>query len=478
MPSLLSDLVKSLTGSREGVLPSAQVFPATDLDQVAAELRLDTRGGEDGRANLPPSDASLEAAAESDVRAEIERRASKALQDYRVQVELYEGRIRRGLLAADLRTSIEAAGERALSDFRVQATDDLSHLDAFRLEAEGRQKEFDAFRSANRLERLPRLPKGVALRWMVVALLVLVEALMNGVFFAEGSETGLIGGVAQATVLSLFNVGVGLCFARYGLPWLRHLNPALKALGTLATAVYVVSTTALNLSIGHFRDLFIQNAGVVLIPDLAARLASGPLNLADARSLILVGLGVAFNVIATVDASGLDDPYPGYGSVGRRKDEAVANYANHRTGCLTDLKARRDEAIADMSQIVADVRTKEHDVQLSVNGRARLDQQYAAYVEHLGNCHVRLVQRYREANLKARTTPSPHGFNVVPVRSVSVETAGPLVALAIDRDAMGHLIDRMEFFIRAISKEYDSQADRYRPVNQLLDAARAGAVDG
>ncbi|OFW15819.1 MAG: hypothetical protein A3H29_15350 [Acidobacteria bacterium RIFCSPLOWO2_02_FULL_67_21] len=320
MSGLLSDLVQSLTGSREGVLPSAQVFPAIDLDQVAAELRLDTRGRDDGQANLPLLDGSFsESAAESDVRAEIERRASRAFQ------------------------------------------------------------EFEAFRAANRLDRLPRLPKGVALRWMVIVLLVSIESVMNGLFFAEGSELGLIGGVAQAVVLSLFNVGLGFSFARYGLPYLRHVNPALKAFGGLATASYVVCIAALNLSIGHFRDLFIQHQGAVTLPDLADRLSSGPFDLADARSLILVGLGVAFNLIAAVDASGLDDPYPGYGSVGRRKDAAVANYADQRTRCLTDLKARRDDAIADMSQIVEEVRTKDHDVQLSVNGLARLHQQYVAY---------------------------------------------------------------------------------------------------
>jgi hypothetical protein len=164
--------------------------------------------------------------------------------------------------------------------------------------------------------------------------------------------------------------------------------------------------------------------------------------------------------------------------VARRKDEAVANYADHRTSCLTDLKARRDDAIADMSQIIEEVRTKEYDVRLSVNGRTRLHQHYVAYVTHLADCHVRLVQRYREANLRARTTPSPTGFNVLPLPSFSSEPPTVLVDLTIDRDAMRHLIDRMEFFIRAISREYDAQADRYRPVNEMVDSAQAGAVDG
>ena len=60
----------------------------------------------------------------------------------------------------------------------------------------------------------------------------------------------------------------------------------------------------------------------------------------------------------------------------------------------------------------------------------------------------------------------------------STEPAAPLVDLAADREVVHHLIERMEFFIRAISKEYDAQTDRYRPVSDLVGSASSGAVDG
>src|SRR5687768_13847693 len=102
MTSALTTLAQSLAGLREGVLPSAEIFPRVDVDQVASELRLEARGLEDGAANVPSSDSTTESAAESDARAEIERRAAKSLNEYQVQLDLYEGRIRRGLLGVDL----------------------------------------------------------------------------------------------------------------------------------------------------------------------------------------------------------------------------------------------------------------------------------------------------------------------------------------------------------------------------------------
>jgi hypothetical protein len=152
----IAEVLKLLGGSREGVVSSAAVFPLVDLEQVANELRLVARGQQDGAANIPTDGDVAERAAETDVRAEIDRRAGRALSECHAQLDLYEGRIRRAMLVADMRTSIEAAGEGVLADFRVQATDDLSRLEPFRLEVRGRQAELDEFKRAHSLMRLPR----------------------------------------------------------------------------------------------------------------------------------------------------------------------------------------------------------------------------------------------------------------------------------------------------------------------------------
>ena len=137
---------EDIDGVQGGGEVHADVFPPVDVEQIADELRLVNRGNEDGERGQPQPNDEYETAAESDVRAEIERRAAKANRDYQTQLDLYEGRIRRALVSADLRTAIEAEGERALSDFKGQATDDLSRLDPLRREV---------FRATNRTRRVP-----------------------------------------------------------------------------------------------------------------------------------------------------------------------------------------------------------------------------------------------------------------------------------------------------------------------------------
>ena len=466
MASLLSELLGTLKGSREGVLPSARVFPRLDLDQLAAELRLEVRGKEDGQANQPAIDGGIQTAAESDVRAEVDRRAAKALEDYRVQLDLYEGRVRNALTLANLRTSIEAAGERALSDFDVQASEDINNLSRYHQEVDGRQREFDAFRITNRLDRLPHLDGGTTLRYLLIVLCVLLESMLNGMFFAQGSEAGIIGGVRQALVLSVFNVGLGFWCGRYVLGLLRHIRLTQRALGVALALVYVAFTTALNLGIGHFRELFVASAGDVNLTILLERLATNPAGLADVQSLLLVMLGIVFNITALISASGFDDPYPGYGAIGRRRGAAARTAADHTSNCVEDLRARRDEAIADMERVIYEVRQQEYDVQLAINGRTRLHAEYRAHIEHLGDCQLRLIQRYREANAKARgPAPAPERFKTAPASSFRPEQLPPLAGEVVDPEVMGHVIARMEYFIRAISKEYDAQVSRYFPTN-------------
>ncbi|MEW5875425.1 MAG: hypothetical protein AB1752_09615, partial [Candidatus Zixiibacteriota bacterium] len=200
MPSALSDLIKSLAGSREGVLPSIQAFPPVDIEQVARNCRLEARAKESGNLNQPAGDSDVGDAAESDIVAQIETLARKAEEDYRSQLDVYNGRIRRDSISASGKTSIEAAGESALADFRVQAVDDFNQLYSAREEVRGREQEFEAFRREHNLARLPNVVS-TRERWyrgLLVAIFVVLESMLNGFFFARGSEAGLIGGVTQA----------------------------------------------------------------------------------------------------------------------------------------------------------------------------------------------------------------------------------------------------------------------------------------
>lgn len=469
MQGALKALLTSLQGSRDGVLPSIQAFPPPDCDQLARELALDERAKETGAQEKPPSDATIPDLAERQCLAEIERRAQKSFEEYTSQLNLYDNRIRRVLLALDQRVEVEVAGQNALSNFRVQCMDDLEHLFTAQREVEGREAEFEAFRRENELTRLPKIVTGRArfLGAMIIGILIVIESWLNGSFFAEGSEAGLVGGFTQALMFSLLNIGAAVGFAVYGLPQLIHRRPIRRLVGVMFLLAYVALAFELNLLIAHFRDVFIASAGQVETNLLLKRLTEAPFALDDAKSWLLAVFGMALSVLAVIDAASLDDLYWGYGAVGRRREEAIAAYAHQKTDCLRGLQERRDECTQAMTEVIRTVRSLEFEMRLAREGRAELHKNLKAHFDHLATCYQNLTLRYREANERARKTPAPAYFRQLPQRPAFLQVpALPDVPQLAD-ESRELIIDRMEYYIRAVNAEFAERAEAYDTLSVL-----------
>lgn len=466
MPGALRNVLKTMLGSREGELPSIQTFPPLDLDQIANELRLDARAKEEGKREQPATDGKVEGLTELDIFAEIERRARKAREDYQSLLDLYDGRIRRALLWTDLAVAIDAAGENALTDFKVQAGDDLDHLHLAGKEVEGREREFNEFRAKNRLVRLPNFVsrREQTVRILVLAILFIGESLLNGTFFAEGSETGLIGGIVQALVLSLLNIGAAVLYALYGLPLLTHKSHAIKTVGICITAMYAAWAFLLNLIIGHIRDLFILHEGKVAATAIWGRLSTAPFMLSDTQSFVLAALGVGLSIVALIDAAGLDDLYLAYGGIGRRRGNAISRYTDDKARCLAGLTQRRDEALSTMKEVIELMRSSEYELRLAIEGRSRLHQNYVAYLAHLADCRERLLRRYYEANTRARSSQSPPRFSSKVVAPSSL--AHPVLTDFSDskRETRNKAIERMEHFIKAVNHQFEEEVSKFQTV--------------
>lgn len=479
MTTAFQGVLAKLRELRDPVQPSIQAFPPLELDQLTNELDLVSKGEEAGRRDRPSSDATSPDSTELDILAEIERRARKGSEDYRTQLMLYEGRIRRAVITADQRAMIEAAGQSALSDYVAQTNDDLNHLYNDREEVEGRARELREFQETNGLNRPPRIVESRErlARVLVLGIFVLIESIMNGMFFAKGSTAGIIGGVSQALVLSLLNVGGAVLYARFGLPQLRHSETARRAVGVLATLAFIGWAIFLNLAIAHFRDLFIVNEGQVAMDELAQKLLGAPFHLMDAQSWLLGLMGLALCIASLIDAMGLDDPYPGYGELGRRRRDAVQQFANHTTQCLGGLQDRRTAAVNDMTAVIDEMRNSEYELRLAIEGRERLHHNYVAYLDHLANAFERLVLRYREANQRVRTTSEPayfHGRTARPLFLEMGNSLGPLPDIATDSRSI--VIDRMEHYIGEVNAAFQKALGRYHSVAELTQEAPTNAA--
>jgi hypothetical protein len=469
LPNAFHELIKRLAGTREGDLPALQTFPALNIDQIAGELRIAERATASGSHNHPSQESTAEDVIESDIRQYIDGRARKAQDDYQAQISLYEGRIRRVLFSADLGAEITGIGEKALGDFKRVASNDRDYLNNARREVEGAEKELEAFKQSNKLQRMPKVisQNEKWARWILILILIIFESILNGLFFAQGSEKGLIGGVFQALVFSILNVGVAVLLAIKAFPQINHINNGRKLLGVIALAVYAWWAISFNLFIGHFRDMYVQVVGQVAANDLIQRLFATPFGFVEARSLILVMLGILLSIIAFIDAYGFEDRYPGYGYVGKRYQQASLGYAARKESCLTGLTDRRDKAMDDFQTVINAIKNAEMELRLALEGRLHLHRQFQAYLRHLEDSYFNLIQRYHESNIQSRTEPPPPRFLQRPTKPdfLCESTLGELPDLTNDNQKQ--VVNKLECFIKAISQRYDVELDQYRTIVEL-----------
>jgi hypothetical protein len=469
MAKSVRELVAASMGKPAGALPDIPTFPPLDVEQIVRELRLDERAEKAAMAGQPAPDAHGPDGAELDILGKIEGYARQAREDYLSKRDLYEARIQRSAITPDLQVQIEAAASNALVDFKAEVLHDQNQLYTLLRLLGNRENEFREFRERHHLNRLPKhIARGQrTLGLILLIVFVLVESILNGMFFAEGSEAGIIGGVMQALVLSVLNVGVAALYAVYGLPLLFHRRRAVKFIGWLMTLVFALWLGGLNLAIGHFRDLFIANAGRVEMAELLSHLTGAPLLLADAKSAILVLLGIALGLLAVIDVAAMRDLYPGYSTVGRERQHAIDHYAEENARSLAAMMQLRDHTVDDLSSAIELIRVSQFQMQQAIDGRTRLHHNLRGYFDHLAVVHERLVQRYRESNRRVRRGEAPLYFRNPPTRPSFVDPPALSSLAAHELDARTEVIARLDYYIKAINEKFEQTMPEYQTVGQL-----------
>jgi hypothetical protein len=469
MPTSVRGLVAAAMSNTNGTLPGIPVFPHLDVDQIARELRLEERAEKAAMAGQPASDADGPDSAELDILGKLQGHASKACDSYLAVRDTFETRIQRAAVTPDLQVQIEAAAANALADFRAEILHDQNQLHNLLRTVASREDELREFRERHCLKRLPKtVSRGERVFGVLLLLVfVLLESVLNGMFFAEGSEAGLIGGVVQALVLSLLNVGVASLYAVYGLPLLFHRRGTMKFLGALITIFFGFWLGGLNLAIGHFRDLFIAGAGRVDMGELLTRLTSTPFLLSDAKSFILVLLGTGLGLLAVIDVASTRDLYPGYGTVGRERKKAVDLYGEENARSLAAMMRLRDQTAEDLSSAIELIRGSQFQMQEAIEGRTRLHHSFKAYLDHLSVVHERLVQRYRECNRRVRRGEPPAYFRMPPARPQFLEPPALAAVAAYELDARDETIARIDHYIKAVNEKFEQTMPEYQTVGQL-----------
>jgi len=297
-----------------------------DTNKIAKELQLKEEGARLGTMGVPLDTDTTLCAPELNAILAIEQ----ARTDYIEWGQLRLKSLNSELTRLDVTSAINE-GEDSAKEFErlaaVYITANAAEIKQLERVASSRQQAFDRFRAEHNRLDFPHYPQGaekVAL-WMFALALVIVEALANMHFFAQGLSGGLLQGFTQAFLAAVVNVAVCLASGIFAIKFVHHVKPAKKLIGWASVLATMAFVLGLALVVAHYREALVkglENAESAAFQSLLAT----PFSLTEVSSLYLILVSVVFGAVAAWDGYKLDDWYPGYGEEHRKTMAAAEAY--------------------------------------------------------------------------------------------------------------------------------------------------------
>lgn len=323
---------------------------------------------------------------------------------------------------------LQAEGHRLLSDDSLNSTvsAELANDKAALVRAsEARMRaevDLKFFRERNGIHEEAQYPESLPWHFGVLAVLVLVEVLVNA-FFYENSQ-GLLGGVIVAFGIAALNMGSAMFFGGMFRYW--HMpSTDKKVIGGAMLVAFIVSAVFCNALFAAFRSEY----QLVMDPSENAQVREAfsrawpeavliyrlDMQFQDHWSFVLFGVGILLSIAAFYKGYTIGDKYPGHAPLDKRyrktQEEEVRQQDLVRQKVKELLHQRRaavqavlHEPTTQMGMLARRISEVSH-ARKSMEGRA-------AAVER---DYVRVIGAYRQANLAVRGIDSPAYFKDDPV---------------------------------------------------------------
>jgi hypothetical protein len=402
-------------------------FPTVDVDQAVRELRIEERALANGAANLPGSDATQLDGPQQQIvafvrgeTARIRAGFARTLKGLNRQIDQIDVRRRAGLISnlpGELRHDLQDVRDRLRAPL-------VTSKEAYH----SIRQQLELFRTRNELDRDAEYPEPRIWNWAILAVVLVLEAGINAVFFQRGLMGGYVAGVVLAILLALVDVLAMFLLGRGAAPlasepFRRDRPPLRTVLASAAVVAGLAWASLYNLLTAHVREQLgaVRDMTAAMRSALEAFLGN-PLGLEQADSWILAAAGVLFSLLALGSGVKWDEPYPGYGSLTREVKRRLEEYEFHRTDVYAEAAAERDKVNAECDQFLGEAQEDLVVLQHMIDTKEALLTAVRECIQHYGDAAEALLRRYRDANQKARQTKAPKYFN----EPVGLELPPPL----------------------------------------------------
>ncbi len=472
----IARLLSLLGQPQHSYRPTTEIFLDLNVNRVADNLNLAVNGGERGAENRPSADAETFDDVEHQVVEFVETHKQDAHSIYLEHLHTYDERLT-ALNFEERFAIIQQAAPELVGEFRAEAALGRDELFSLRRRLYDSEQERDDFRRRHKLARPARLSSQgkTLLKVGILAVLFVIEVIINGNFLAKSNPQGLLGGAVQAVSFAALNIIASFLCGLVPIRLVNRRNFFLKLIGLLSAIAYLAFAIGLNLTLAHLREIPPAVNGDVG-QEVMIQLLKTPLVLNDIISWVFFGIGFIFSLVAMTDGLLFTDPYFGYASLEQRCNEARAQYTEGKAELIERLREIRDAASEAMNGAARDLSVRRGEFDSIIQARGRLAQRFAEHQNHIERSCRALLAIYREANRKARTTPAPAYF----ARPYSMDR---IVYVGTDRDETARdqlrqsILEAQDILnrqIQAIHEAFDEAVRSYREIDDLIPESKRG----
>ena len=451
-----------------------------DVKKLVEELNLKAEARRLGEAGVPAPDATRPGGAE----AEAIQRVDRVRQDYVDWAAIRLSVLNERLEKTDVTQTVNRARQ-ADQEFERKASSLITEQEAVLRATGDRARQLDtelrAFKAEHELTRGAVYPTGARafFGYAVLFFLVVLEGVLNASFFAQGVDSGLLGGAAYAMALAALNVAIAYGLGRWPSRYLHHKQSGLKIIGSSAVLAALIGMVVVGLAIAHFRDTL--TAGSTEAPAAAMHaLMSAPFKLKDLMSWGLFGISVVFAVIAFFDGHFSDDLYPGYGKVARRADRAAEEYETELQSMRSGLDELREQEVKALEAAVRDSQASVANFATTIDDKRTTKLRIEAALQDSANSLEAVLLIFRQENEVARKgLPRPAYFDqppqLAPLNLPDFGTQPDEERLAAQRGLAEKLMAEVQDIRGRIQAAFNQKYDLLKPLPQHFEAGEGKA---
>ncbi len=390
------------------------IFACPALEELDSRLKITESGRNDATNGIPAEHATSLSKAEEGIKDYLVQKVVNEARG-KAQELLSQWHLKRvGMHVGESIDRIRTLPNRTNADLSAIETQDESNLVRDRFNLYHAEIDMRLFRAQNMLRRDATYPDSQIMHRVIIGAILLGETLMNGFFFSQGMERGLVGGMIAAFLITLVNVVAAFVVGTYCSPRTNHIANGSQIFGWLVIGVYGVFLIWFCVAVGHYRSLIqINEDALVAAVEIMKIIFDWELfSIKEFNGWILVFFSLLIGVITTIKFYKADDVYPGYGEIDRnmkRSDKLFSKSKSSHSVKINDfVQTQQEELFSLHRKTVGFVR--EYDSSIIKSGQLIVE--YKEFCETVQSAYNGAIQLYRGSNGEVRVIDAPAYFSV------------------------------------------------------------------